>query len=61
MFLNFFQKKNLPIINKYILTPQAEMATSKQHISHLQKTCVLFYLRQLYSITHTYKDGNLMK
>ena len=57
----FLSKENLPIINRYILTPQVEVATSKRHIGHLQETYVLFYLRQLYSITYTYKDGNLMK
>ena len=57
----FLSKENLSIINRYILTPQANVATSKRQIGHLRDTCVLFYLHQLYSITYAYKDGNLMK
>ena len=57
----FLSKENLPIINRNILTPQAKVTTSKQHIGHLRETCVLFYLHQLYNVTYTYKDGNLMK
>ena len=34
----FLSKEDLPIINRYILTPQAEVATSKRHIGHLQET-----------------------
>ena len=37
----FLSKENLPIINRNILTPQAEVTTSKQHIGHLQKNLCL--------------------
>ena len=57
----FLSKENLPIINRNILTPQAKVTTSKQHIVHLRETCVLSYLHQFYNVTYTYKDDNLMK
>ena len=37
----FLSKKNLPIINRNMLTPQTEVTTSKQHIGHLQKNLCL--------------------